>query len=141
MSEEQNISEKTAKIIEQNEKTYHGGIEDTLEDVGGIFLFLGILGGVASIIAAIIAFSDSEIGVGVDLLCVGFTSIFAGIVNRIFLRAGAEIIRLLKKISGLKFSGKITQPVVSSGYKCSACNVSVYPSSESCYACGAKFEK
>ena len=140
------IPEKTAKLIEQKEKAhYYGGMEDTLENVGGIFLFLGVLGGIAAIIMAIVAFNSDhdETGIGVDLLCVGFISILAGAVNRIFLRAGAEIIRLLKKISGLKFSGEITQPVTSdsSSYKCSDCGASAFSWSEKCASCGAKFEK
>ena len=138
--------EKTAKLIEEKVKTYSGGMEDTLEDVGGIFLFLGLLGGIAAIIMGVIAFNNSdhdETGIGVDLLCIGFISILAGAVNRIFLRAGAEMIRLLKKIAGLKFSGKITEPVASndSFYKCSACKEPAYSWSEECTSCGAKFKK
>jgi len=137
------IPEKTAKIIEQKEKIYFGGIEDTLENVGGIFLVLGVLGGIVAIVAACIAFNNSETGIGGDLLCVGFISIIAGAVNRIFLFAGAEIIRLLKKISGLKFSGEITQPTptVSTYLKCSACGARTYPGHEECLSCGAKFVK
>jgi hypothetical protein len=135
--------EKMAKIIEQKEKTYHGGMEDTLENVGGIFLVLGVLGGIAAIVAACIAFNNSETGIGGDLLCVGFISIIAGAVNHIFLFAGAEIIRLLKKVSGLKFSGEITQPTprVSTYLKCSACGARTYPVYEECLSCGAKFVK
>jgi hypothetical protein len=144
------IAEKTperpAKIIEQKEKTYHGGMEDMLENVGDIFLFFGILGGVTAIIMAIIAYNSNhdEIGIGVDLLCVGFISILAGAVNRIFLRAGAEIIRLLKKIGGLKFSGEITRPVASDSifYKCSACGATTYSRNEwKCESCGAIFKQ
>jgi hypothetical protein len=137
------IPEKTAKIIERKEKTYHGGMEIKLEDIGGIFLALGILGGIAAIIAAFVAFNDNETGVGVDLLCVGVALIFASFVNQTLFRAGAEVIRLLKKLNGLKFSGEITQPIASdsSSHKCSACNAPVNSFDENCFACGAKFRK
>jgi hypothetical protein len=137
------IPEKTAKIVEKKEKTYHGGMEITLEDIGGIFLALGILGGVAAIIAAFVAFNDSETGVGVDLLCVGVALIFASFVNQTLFKAGAEVVRLLKKLNGLKFSGEITQPIASdsSSYKCSGCNASVVYWQEKCESCGARFEK
>jgi len=133
------IPEKTAKRVKQI--AYSGGMEDTLESVGGIFLFLGIAGGILAIIAAIVAFNDNETGAGVNLLCIGFASIFVSAVNRILFIAGAEAIRLLKKLSGLKFSGNITQPTTSNIYKCSACGTSVSEFSEQCYSCGAKFKK
>jgi hypothetical protein len=103
-------------------------MEDTLEEIGGVFLFLGILGGIGAIVGAIAAFNDDQAGMGVDLLCVGAALIFASAVNRILFRAGAEMIRLLKKIAGLKFSGKITEPIASdhSFYKCSACKEPAY---------------
>jgi hypothetical protein len=133
-------SEKTAKLIKQ-QTVYSGGMEDTLDSVGGIFLFLGILGGIGAVVGAIAAFNDNETGTGVNLLCVGFVSMLAGAINRIFLKAGAEIIRLLKKTSGLKFSGEITQPIASNYCKCSICGTLAESHDEKCYACGAKFEK
>jgi uncharacterized paraquat-inducible protein A len=134
------VPEKTAKIVKQTR--YSGGMEDTLEDVGGIFLFLGILGGIGAIVGAIVAFNDSETGVGVDLLCVGAALIFASAVNRILFRAGAEIVRLLKKLNDLKFSGQITEPDAINEYTCSSCDSFVFSkNSAKCQNCGAKFEK
>jgi hypothetical protein len=139
------IPEKTAKIVKQT--TYSGGMEDTLEDVGDIFLFLGILGGIGAIIGAVFAFNNDQAGIGADLLCVGAGLIFASAINRILFKAGAEIVRLFKKLNGLKFSGKITQPngseddIAPSSEKCSACGNIANKSSEKCTYCGARFEK
>lgn len=131
--------EKTAKPVKQT--MHSGGMEDTLDDVGGIVLTLGILGGGVAIVAAIVAFNNDENPVGVDLLCIGVVAIFVSAVNRILFKAGAEVIRLLKKLNGLKFSGEITQPVAFDVYKCSACGASVDSSSDRCYPCGAIFKK
>ena len=131
--------EKKAKILKQTR--HSGGIEDTLEEVGGIFLALGILGGIGAVVGAIAAFNDGQAGIGVDLLCVAAALIFASVVNRILFRAAAEVIRLLKKLNGLKFSGSVTQPEAYDEYKCTGCGTSVDSSSEQCYSCNAKFEK
>jgi hypothetical protein len=139
MSEEQNISEKTAKLVK--EEFYQGGIEDKLENVGGVFFILGIIGGIVSFILAFGVFEAERDGVKAGLVCVGALAVFGGYINQVLLKAIAEIIRLLKKIAGMKFSGEITQPEASTYDKCSTCDSPVNETDEICPSCGAKFEK
>jgi hypothetical protein len=131
--------EKTATVVKQT--AHFGGREDTLDEVGNIVLALGILGGGVAIVAAFVAFNDNETPVGVDLLCVGVIAIFVSMVNRILFRAGAEVIRLLKKMNGLKFSGEISEPKAFNVSKCSACGASVDSFSKRCHSCGLKFKQ
>jgi len=130
---------KTAEVIKRIR--HYGGMENTLEDVGGLVLGLGIFCGIGAIIGAIVAFNDDQTGTGANLLCVGVGLIFAGAVNRILFRAAAEVIRLLKKLNRLKFSGKISEPETLNVYTCSSCGTSIYEDAESCYSCNAKFKK
>ena len=131
--------EKIVKLVKQTFQS--GGMEDTLDEIGGIVLVCGIVGGIIAIFAAIIAFSNSQVAIGVDLLCVGLVTICVASVNRILFRAGAELIRLLKKLNGLKYAGSITQPVEFNVYKCSSCSSPLGLDQKQCFGCGGKISK
>jgi hypothetical protein len=131
--------EKKAKLLKQTRLS--GGLEDKLESVGGIFLTLGIAGGIGAILGAIKAFNDDQEVMGVELLCVAAAFIFAGVVNTNLFDAAAEVIRLLKKLNGLQYSGNITKPQSFEEHKCSGCGNLLNSTSEHCYECGAKLEK
>jgi DNA-directed RNA polymerase subunit RPC12/RpoP len=135
---------KRAKIVAQEQKrtTYKGGLEERLEHTGGGFQVFGILG----LIAALLLLVDREFTWAAA--CCGFAVVafMQGAVVITMCKLGAEIIRLLKKSNGLKYSGEISQPtdqldeVVS--YECSACGapVPMFRPHIKCVVCGAEFE-
>lgn len=126
-----------AKLVK--ETTYSGGVEEQLDIAGGIFLALGLIGGVVALVVALNSHNDEKGGQAGFLAVVGFAAIVQGFVMWVLFRAGAEIIRLLKKSNGLKFTGKITQPVTHHSYKCSLCGEANTADSKRCWSCGAEF--
>jgi len=85
-----------------------GGIEGKLEGAGIFYLFISILG-----LAACIFFSQDEKikQIGLSSLCfgIGIGVLVQGIVYLILFRAGAEVIRLLKRLNGLPYGGLISK--------------------------------
>jgi DNA-directed RNA polymerase subunit RPC12/RpoP len=133
---------KRAKIVEHQQKrtTYRGGIEDSLENTGGAFAVFGFLG----LIAAFGLAANGEGSLAGACCIAAIVAFVQGALVHKLCKAGAEIIRLLKKSNGLKFSGQISQPTgLLEGalfYVCSACGASVPPSETKCVVCGAEFE-
>jgi hypothetical protein len=82
-----------------------GGVEDSLSVWGTGFLVLGILSGVICIYAAGVVTkrysfeSWGDNGVAWYLVIVGVAAILQGMFVRVLLEAGAEIIRLLRKLN------------------------------------------
>jgi hypothetical protein len=111
-----------------------------LEDAGTTFGYLGGCAGALGLIAAFFLMVTGQITWAV--VC-GITAIVAfvqGSVIDLLFKAGAEIIRLLKKSNGLKFNGEISGPTFVVSYVCSACGVVVPPIKTKCGGCGVEFE-
>ena len=82
---------------------------------------LSIIGGIICICFAIGIFNETyyfnlnerpiDEATGTFLLSLGISSILWGIIVEILFSSGAEIIRLLKKLNGLKYEGTISQPL------------------------------
>ena len=137
---------KRAKLVahEQKKPTYRGGVEERLENTGDVFWALGILGGVGGLLVAIVELLTDQINLVAAPCIAAILAFTQGALIGTLCKAGAEIIRLLKKSNGLKFSGEISQPtdqldgVVS--YTCSACGAPVVPRAQTkCAKCGAEF--
>ena len=135
---------KTAKIVE-HELTIaidKGGVEERLDKAGELFWVLGVLGGFCGLAAALFfLLSENQMTLAGGCCIVAIAAYAQGcIVNTLF-KAGAEIIRLLKKANELKFSGKISEPTGTQlVYMCSACGATVSASGTNCPKCGVAFE-
>ena len=55
-------------------------------------------------------------------------------------RAGSEIIRLLKKLNGLKYGGNISEAEKIIKLRCSECGAKAHPFDTECDNCGKEFE-
>jgi hypothetical protein len=88
---------------EKSEDINKSKIEDTLEFIGGIFLFLGLISaGAAAIALAIINGNsynaENQTQDNIILIVAGVISAIQGFVLNALFRAFAEIIRLLRKL-------------------------------------------
>ena len=85
---------------------------------------------------------DGQIAAAGACCIIAFVTFVRGVVINTLFKAGAEIIRLLKKSNGLKFIGEISQPTAQQDTRryCSACGEFVYRSQTKCPGCGAEFE-
>jgi hypothetical protein len=112
-----------AKLV-RKETGYEGGIEDKMSTLAGIFLILNIATAVICIIVFFSSLGDFSkmeqyrvISIVMAIACA-----ISGTALYIILEAGAEIVRLLKKQNGIRYSGDISQankPIYS--YACSNC--------------------
>jgi DNA-directed RNA polymerase subunit RPC12/RpoP len=138
-----------AKIIKLPHKQhvttpYRGGIEESLENTGRTFGYLGGCAGGCGLIAACVLLVIGQTTWAVVCCIAAIVAFVQGAVLERLFKAGAEIIRLLKKFNGLKFSGQISQPTGllddALFYVCSACGASVASAETKCARCGAEFE-
>jgi DNA-directed RNA polymerase subunit RPC12/RpoP len=138
------LKPKKAKKVElaheQRSTPYRGGLEESLENTGGGFAAFGFF----LLLVALLLFLAGE-GTWASVCFLSAVVVFVqGAMIYTLCKAGAEIIRLLKKSNGLKFSGKISQPTGllddALFYVCSACGASVHPAQMRCTGCGAEFE-
>lgn len=119
-----------------------GGIENQLDRVGIFYLIVSIIG----LIACIILSQDETIkqtGLSSFWIGLGIGVIAQGIIFWILFKAGAEIIRLLKKLNNLPFGGQISQVTNEEDleYSCSICGSAVEQNSKYCTECGAKLDE
>jgi len=129
---------KRAKIVEHTSNT--GGVEGQLEQVGSFLLALGAAVAFVALLVALFLLNQ-EGGATLTWFIIAAVAVVQGVVLYVLFKAGAEIIRLLKKSVGLKFSGQISQPTPSvATYTCSACGQPVDPNSKRCLGCGAQFD-
>ena len=117
-----------ARKIETERRTA-GGLEDTLDFAAGALLIVGL------ICAGVTVVWMKFYGV-----LSAYVIIVSAVLSWFLLKASAEIIRLLKKLNGLPFGGKISQPNQSSVYICSECNAILH-SETKCESCGATIER
>ncbi len=98
-----------------------GGIEMTLKDFGGLLLAVGIVASIICFVMVGYAVKASSSSAPI-YLGIGIIVLICSIACRYLFSAGAEIIKLLKKLNGLAYGGEISQAVESYSYKCSDCN-------------------
>jgi len=129
---------KTARIIQQTNSDR--SMEALLEGVGGTYSQAGIVIGGVALIAALVFLCKAQYGQAGLLIVIGFATIWQGFVFSVLFRAGAEVIRLLKKSNGLKFDGVISGTTIRHSYSCSICAEFVSDRTQfNCVRCGAKF--
>jgi hypothetical protein len=122
--------------------TSNKGTENSLSILGSLLL-------VAAIFIFILSFGFGGVSSGSKwdienissrVVVLAFGSLMFGIIWFVILRAIADIIRLLKNLNGLDFSGEISQPIVEIKYKCPECGNFVSKNKNECDSCGEKFE-
>jgi hypothetical protein len=138
--------------MSQTKEKFTGGLEGQMDAVGAFLLIVSIVALIASIS---IANSDLYRGTGLSSIWIalGVVALVQGIVMLIVFRAGADVIRLLKKLNGMPYGGEIAEakPVLSSDmsqasseemkfFECSECKTEVPANSKTCPKCGVKFE-
>jgi hypothetical protein len=119
---------------------YRGGREGALVALAVCFLVLGFIAALVTIILGLAA------GHVVMVLFPAAQYIFIGIVLAVLFDAAAEVIRLLKKLNGLPYGGKISEARPTEEPACSACQMPLYlegpvrQDMSECPRCGASFE-
>lgn len=125
--------------MSEQQKSNGVAIESRLETIGIFYLVISVVAGVV-----LIAFTASQSGnmssYSYFLSGIAIGIALQGIIFWVLLKAGAEIIRLLKKQNGLPYEGEISTvyeeaPQVT----CNACGTSVSPDAKYCSSCGAEF--
>ena len=118
-----------------------GGVEGKLDGAGSFYLFLSII---ALAVCIYLSQDDAVKKIGLSSLWIGLGigALAQGIVFWILFQAGAEVIRLLKKLNGLPYGGTISETAgEGSEYKCTDCGAPVTPDSKFCTQCGTKFDE
>ena len=125
----------------QSKQPRTGGVESKLEGVATLYLVLSIIGLLASIF---ISQGDAVKNGGFSSsfwIGLGVAALLQGIVFWILFEAGAEVIRLLKKIAGLPYAGRISQTDGDSeSFSCSDCGAPVSVIDKFCTQCGSKLD-
>lgn len=125
---------------------YTGGTEGQLSGMARFYLYLGI---VILIVCLIVSGEVTkqypqqewgENGLSPVWVALGIIGLIQGIVLSKIIHSGAEIIRLLKKLNGLNYGGKISEAREESRLKCSKCGNTVVETDWVCYQCSEKFE-
>jgi len=127
----------------------YGGKEGQMSGLGTFFLIIGILGLIASVVVSGFVTKTSsysnwgEDGILSIWIAAGIVGLIQGIALFVVLNAGAEVIRLLKKLNGLKFGGEISEPDAKTHLKCSECGnfvLAIDKYDTKCRKCGEEFE-
>jgi hypothetical protein len=117
---------------QERREAVSGGKENQLVSMAIVLFVIAIIAAVLTI-----ALYSEQAGIALPIaIGVGIW----GITVYILLTAAAEVIRLLKKMAGLKYDGKITQPGEKTIYICSKCGTEVSKNAKRCYECGEKLE-
>ena len=130
------MPEQEDEIQVKKERT--GGIESKLDGAATFYLVLSILALIVCLVMSQdevtkkIGFSSFWIGIGI-----GATA--QGILFWILFRAGAEVVRLLKKLNGLPYAGSISKTEGETpSYVCTDCGAQVSLIDKLCTQCGSK---
>lgn len=123
------------------QKVVHtGGIESKLDGVAIFYIFISIIALIACIV---VSQSDASQKTGFSVLwiAIGIGALAQGVIAWILFQAGAEAIRLLKKLNGLPYAGVISETKGSEEYfECTDCHTRVSSDANVCPKCGAKFD-
>jgi hypothetical protein len=124
----------TAHRVLDTKRSNSSGLESTVDFWATVLLLLGIITSFFIVLIGIFAGARPFWFV---LLLATFAALSMAVVW-VVLRGLAEIIRLLKKIAGLQYSGEITGTEMSHQfYACSNCGQMLH-SETTCDTCGAK---
>ena len=121
-----------------NDNNQSNSIESQLDGIGLFIIFISII----SAIGLIYLSQDETIkqsGSSVIYIAIGIAIFLQGIIWRIVARAGAEIIRLLKKLNDISYTGLITgedEEIV-----CSECGAVVMEDAKFCPECGTNLDE
>jgi hypothetical protein len=121
-----------------NDNNQSNSIESQLDGIGLFIIFISII----SAIGLIYLSQDETIkqsGSSVIYIAIGIAIFLQGIIWRIIARAGAEIIRLLKKLNDISYTGFITgedEEIV-----CSECGAVVMEDAKFCPECGTNLDE
>jgi DNA-directed RNA polymerase subunit RPC12/RpoP len=121
-----------ARILRQDYKDIQGK-EAGLSVLSRLCLVVGIVGVLLCIIAGL------AIG-RLSLLAFGIALLIACLILFVIFGALSEIIRLLKAVNGLPYTGTISGSGTGTIYICSDCGSHNYPDIAKCRKCGAEFE-
>ncbi|MCC6962018.1 MAG: hypothetical protein IT585_02080 [candidate division Zixibacteria bacterium] len=119
-----------AYVVKSTVTEYARGSESYLDQARGLVLVIAVVAAVASLIVSGMVTKDSEYddwaeeGLSPTWVAVGVGAFIQGWIVSVLLRAGADIVRLLKKQNGLEFSGDINRMLQSDVYSCSECGES-----------------
>jgi hypothetical protein len=119
---------QTARIVRPD---LIGGQEDTVQSWGTFLCILGIVGAIASLFLV----KDD-----IYMLAVTFACVVQAMAAKIFCDVIAEIIRILKKIAGLKYGGSISDPWQPKLF-CSRCGRETLEIDKTCSGCKSVFLK
>ena len=124
----------------QSKQPRTGGVESKLEGVATLYLVLSIIGLLACVV---ISQGDAVKSGGLSSFWIGLgvAALLQGIVFWILFEAGAEVIRLLKKIAGLPYAGRISETDGGGeSFSCSDCGAPVSVIDKFCTQCGSKLD-
>lgn len=121
-----------ARIIQEHFKDTLGK-EAGLAVIARAFLVSGIVACLGSIVLTILNASFLWLGLGI-------AGLILGIVCYVLFGALAEIIVLLKRLSGLPAQGMVSGMKEGMISVCSECGSLVYPDNLKCTSCGIDFE-
>lgn len=122
-----------ARIIQQDYRDVQGR-EAALGILSRLCLVIGIVGVLGSILAGIIAGK-------LILLAIGIFILIASLILFVVFGALSEIIRLLKAVAGIPYTGTISGSGTGTIHVCSECGSLNYPDVHKCRKCGAEFEQ
>jgi len=121
-----------ARIIRQDYKDIQGK-EAGLGILSRFCLVFGIVGVIGCIVAGSIAGQ-------LILIPVGLVILVTGLILYVVFGALSEIIRLLKAVAGIPYTGTISGSGTGTIYVCSDCGSLNYPDVPKCRKCGTEFE-
>lgn len=124
----------TAHRVLDTKRTTSGGLESIVDFWANLLLLLGIISSFFIVLVGMILRAQPFLFVLFLATCVALN----GAVVWVVLRSLAEILRLLKNIAGLSYSGDISGTESSRQfYVCSNCGQMLH-SETTCDSCGAK---
>jgi hypothetical protein len=139
MTEENNTSEpKTENEVDEKKAKRTGGVESLLQHYGLLVAIMSII-----IFTLLIIFSLRVIAqktpLAVLYIGIGVGILIQGLLLKTLFDAGAEIIRLLKRLNGLPYAGSISETEgEGETFFCTDCGEPVAIEQKICTQCGAK---
>lgn len=142
---EEEPPETAVKEVQKQER-HEGGLEANLDKMGAVFLLAGILcciiGGIVGGIGFLetITYGPPQFYIFICFLVLAVVGLIQGIALYLVFMAGAEMIRLLKKLNNLPYTGRISGRMrIHTTHNCSGCGKKVAARAEQCPRCKSVF--